>query len=157
MSWVYIISDGTDIKIGKANNPTRRLSELQTGNKNQLSILRLIKTENEKDAYRIESTLHKIYSQHRLNNEWFKGEIFADIQQYSDEELHLIATLELKTEQELINIITNLIKTGEKIYFINVVKALEYIYPTFNGACLRPIVDNNFIFNDDYSLGIKNE
>ena len=157
MSWVYIISDGIDIKIGKANNPIRRISELQTGNKNELSILRLIEVENEQDAYSIESTLHKMYSQYRLKNEWFRGEIFVDIQKYSDEELYFISTSKPTNTQEIIDMITNLIKTNEKIYFINVAKALEYIYPTFHGACLRAIVDDNFIFNDDYSLGIKYE
>ena len=87
MSWVYIISDGTDIKIGKSNDPIYRLSMLQTGNKHELTIIRLIECETDQKAYIIEKGLHRLYNSYCIRNEWFNGIILKDIQKYSDDEL----------------------------------------------------------------------
>lgn len=87
MSCVYIISDGTDIKIGKSNDPEARLSILQTANKYELTIIRLIKCETEQQAYIIEKGLHRLYNSYCIRNEWFNGIILKDIQKYTDNEL----------------------------------------------------------------------
>ena len=68
---VYFISDGENIKIGKANNPEKRLAQLQTGNPRALRLLNVIKCETENDAFELESFLHTILQSTHLNGEWF--------------------------------------------------------------------------------------
>lgn len=65
---VYIISDGTRVKIGWSRDPQKRLKQLQTGNP---SILKLIKVY---DVLRVkERYLHKnlMLYKTRHNGEWF--------------------------------------------------------------------------------------
>lgn len=111
-SYVYIISDGTDIKIGKSNKPQQRLKELQTGNKKQLSIIRLIETKDEEEALTLESGLHSIYSYYKINNEWFSGKILNNIQQYSD--IYLKNRCHKWTEEEVFLFLKQFISEGLK-------------------------------------------
>ena len=93
MSWVYIVSDGEDIKIGKANDYVRRISELQTGNKKKLTLVRLIETETEQIALDLEHGLHKMCKKYRILGEWFNKDALDIIQCYTNEELIFITTL----------------------------------------------------------------
>lgn len=70
MNQIYIISDGTNIKIGFSSNPKRRLKQLQTANSNQLQLLYSKPTKN---AKKIEKHLHKILWEFRskYKGEWF--------------------------------------------------------------------------------------
>lgn len=66
-SYVYFISDGEAIKIGKANNPLSRLAELQTSNHRDLSILAV--TPGDQWA---EAQLHHVFHLRRIRGEWFE-------------------------------------------------------------------------------------
>ncbi len=66
-SYVYFITDGEAIKIGKANNPRSRLSGLQTSHHKPLYILALMPG-NEG----LERTLHSRFYNFRIRGEWFK-------------------------------------------------------------------------------------
>lgn len=70
-SFVYFIDDGEFIKIGKAKDVYKRATELQTGNGRPLTVLYVVPCLNEKAAYRVESSLHDVYSRHRREGEWF--------------------------------------------------------------------------------------
>ena len=70
-SFVYFISDGDFIKIGKANNPSSRLSELQTGNARQLILLNTIECDGEDAGYRLEARLQQLFSGIKALGEWF--------------------------------------------------------------------------------------
>lgn len=70
--YVYFITDGTNaVKIGVAKDVKKRLGSIQTGNPRKVSVLYLIKCDSEKEAYVIENGLHRIYSEYRLEGEWF--------------------------------------------------------------------------------------
>lgn len=70
--FVYFISDGEFIKIGKSNNPKKRMSELQVGNARDLHLLFQIPTVSEKAAFEAEKMLHRVYRDYSANGEWFK-------------------------------------------------------------------------------------
>ena len=74
MKYVYLISSedkdfNINYKIGISNDPNKRLSCLQTGNPNILKIIKIYKT---KYASKIESYIHKLYSDNNILNEWFE-------------------------------------------------------------------------------------
>lgn len=70
---VYLIRKGRTnyYKIGVAGESTQRLKQLQTGNEEKLSIVKVIKHPS---PFLIESTLHKRFEKMRVrkNGEWFK-------------------------------------------------------------------------------------
>lgn len=68
---VYFISDGDYIKIGKANNPEKRLVQLQTGNPKTLKLLNVIECKTEKEAFELEAFLHTILQSTHQTGEWF--------------------------------------------------------------------------------------
>ncbi len=69
--FLYVISDGTAIKIGISKHPDKRVKQLQTGHPNRLSIAFKLETQK---AREIESHLHKILWEKRSRSakEWFK-------------------------------------------------------------------------------------
>lgn len=74
--YIYVISDGTDRKIGVATDPETRLKALQTGNKNKL-ILEYVEQKN--DAHKIEKYLHRCFWKHHIGGEWFSDITLHDI------------------------------------------------------------------------------
>lgn len=68
---VYFISDGEFVKIGVAASLPNRIRELQTGNPRKLFALYVIETDSQKDALKIESELHNLFSNVRCIGEWF--------------------------------------------------------------------------------------
>ena len=76
MSYVYFILDEKSkaIKIGKSINIDERLSDLQTGNPNLLTVKHTIKCVSEYDSFSLETELHKKFEKYRLVGEWFKFE-----------------------------------------------------------------------------------
>jgi hypothetical protein len=64
---IYFISNGTYTKIGKADNPEKRIKELQTGCPETLEIKLVIDGDEEK-----EKMLHKALNKYRIRGEWFK-------------------------------------------------------------------------------------
>jgi hypothetical protein len=71
MSYVYCIrnSKSGKIKIGKGNNPRRRLQTLQTGNADILILEGTIETDN---PFKIEKILHRMFDAFRQGGEWFE-------------------------------------------------------------------------------------
>jgi hypothetical protein len=72
-SYVYFILDPVScaVKIGKADNIKTRLSDLQTGNPNPLSVIHSIRYESSEQAFRMEKKLHRTYHKFRKEGEWF--------------------------------------------------------------------------------------
>lgn len=66
-SYVYFITDGEAIKIGKANNPKSRLSALQTSHYKPLAVLATMSGGEE-----LERELHRTFDALRIRGEWFK-------------------------------------------------------------------------------------
>lgn len=71
MKSVYVMKSGSAYKIGVSENPERRLRGLQIGN---CDIKLVYKSELLKNAYTIESALHKKYCDCALGREWFSVE-----------------------------------------------------------------------------------
>jgi hypothetical protein len=67
-SCVYFIQSGPYVKIGIADNPSKRINELQTGNPMALVLLRSFRV---MDARRIERSLHAHFDAVRVRGEWF--------------------------------------------------------------------------------------
>lgn len=70
-SYVYILSNGVDIKIGKANDVKKRIAQLQTGSSTVFSLLGVIKCNGSKEAFDIEKELHTKLAPYKTLNEWF--------------------------------------------------------------------------------------
>lgn len=75
-SYVYLIQEenkwgNTRLKLGKGNNPTKRLRTLQTGNPNSLILLGTIECESSEKAHELEGELHKRFKEERGRGEWF--------------------------------------------------------------------------------------
>lgn len=64
--YVYFITDGEKIKIGKASNPKMRLSGLQTSHHKPLYFLAIMPGDES-----VERQLHRIFYAHRIRGEWF--------------------------------------------------------------------------------------
>ena len=62
------------IKIGYSANPEKRLSELQTGNPDKLLLLGTIRGNVD-----VEAQLHAQFVQHRLEGEWFSGDVIEKV------------------------------------------------------------------------------
>lgn len=69
MNQLYIIKTPTHFKIGVSVNPEKRLKELSTGSALPLTLhSTYIPTHS---AYQLERRLHKAFTIHRCNGEWF--------------------------------------------------------------------------------------
>lgn len=64
-SYVYVVSNGRFLKIGKSNNPNQRIKSLQTASSEKLQLLKSFECENEEKAYILESKLQNIFSSKR--------------------------------------------------------------------------------------------
>ena len=74
---VYFIRSGKkgDIKIGKSNDPEKRMAELQTGNPKILRLIATIPCKSEQEAFDLEKALHKTFKSRWLHGEWFHRNI----------------------------------------------------------------------------------
>lgn len=73
-SYVYIITDGEDCKVGVSDNPAKRLKQLQTGNPKKLKIVDTFEVPRKEIAFKVEKEAHsKIQSLYEKRGEWFKG------------------------------------------------------------------------------------
>ncbi len=76
---VYFIKDvaSQTVKIGKTgiNNSPQRLKALQTGNPNELVLVKTIPTQTHSAAFKLEKELHTKYSASHYRGEWFKDEL----------------------------------------------------------------------------------
>ena len=67
--FVYLLCDGERFKIGMTRNTIeKRISQLQTGNPNEIYIISFYETFY---PYRIEQMLHNKYGTANIKNEWF--------------------------------------------------------------------------------------
>lgn len=75
MKSVYILTDGTNYKIGVSKNPADRLESLNIGNGNKLTLMYC--SQKLQNAFELERLIHKHYSEKKIsNNEWF---LFDDV------------------------------------------------------------------------------
>lgn len=74
-SYVYFITTNTIhkyVKIGKTSNSIKkRISELQTGNPYKIYLIGWIKCSSDKQAKKIEGSLHTLFKNKRKSGEWF--------------------------------------------------------------------------------------
>lgn len=70
-AFVYLVSDGKFVKIGKAQDPAKRLAGIQTGNPSECKILYLIPVRSASMAYQVEEYLHSKYQSYQMCGEWF--------------------------------------------------------------------------------------
>jgi len=68
MSYVYAITDGTNIKIGVSQRPTKRLKTLATGNANNLKLIGYFP-----GGYALEKEIHAAHKKIRSNGEWLES------------------------------------------------------------------------------------
>jgi len=74
---VYFITelDGSDewpqVKIGRSKDVRRRMENLQTGNPRELALMGEIKTRSAEADREAELALHRRFSKHRRQGEWF--------------------------------------------------------------------------------------
>ena len=71
-TYVYLISNGKDIKIGHSVNPHKRVKEIQTSSPTRVSLLREIEFDCRSKAKTAEKHLHHQCRRFRLKGEWFK-------------------------------------------------------------------------------------
>jgi hypothetical protein len=74
--YVYFIQAFRDkkhkiFKIGKANDPKRRVKELQTGSPVKLKLLGTIKCKSEWHSEQLEKRIHDLFYKQRRRGEWF--------------------------------------------------------------------------------------
>lgn len=60
------------IKIGRSEDPFRRLGGLGTANPRPLRLLFLIQCLSTAHAVSLEQKLHKVYAEYKIHGEWFK-------------------------------------------------------------------------------------
>lgn len=79
ISYLYIISNGTDLKIGVSKNPEKRLKQLQTGSATSLSFVELYSLPSNK-VYKLEKECHnKLVTQYTKRGEWFRKPLLWDV------------------------------------------------------------------------------
>lgn len=91
MTYVYFISNANQsvVKIGVANKPMKRLKTFQTGNHEELILLRVIKLPSRDSAFKLESALHKKFKKYHIRGEWFRlsESLLEFIENYEEQNL----------------------------------------------------------------------
>lgn len=59
------------IKIGKSNNPVKRMNALQTGCPTKITLIGAIKCKDDNHAMKVEKSFHEFFNDKRKNGEWF--------------------------------------------------------------------------------------
>jgi hypothetical protein len=78
-TYIYIISDSIDIKVGISKNPTKRIKQLQTGSSKKLFIINTYQVDLSK-AFTIEKKCHdKLSTSYEKRGEWFKDPVEWDL------------------------------------------------------------------------------
>jgi len=87
---VYFILDETSnaVKIGKANDIQQRISDLQTGNPNQLKLIYYIDCNSVEHSFVTEKKYHRKFQHLHISGEWFKYEEKV-FQKFFTEDLNL--------------------------------------------------------------------
>lgn len=83
MTYLYFMFSGIQFcKIGISDDPNIRVTDLQTGNPETLSILGTVECVDRDSAVRMETAFHTFYSQLHVRDEWFEvspGKVLSDI------------------------------------------------------------------------------
>ena len=66
------------VKVGKSDDPQRRLRQLQTGNPNTLRVI-LFAPDRGCDEQRVHNALRRHKTRHTHGGEWFKEECLGDV------------------------------------------------------------------------------
>ena len=64
---IYFIKAQSNVKIGYAADPLKRLKELQTGNPYKLKLVATMP-----GCFKTESAIHEVYKKYKRTGEWFK-------------------------------------------------------------------------------------
>lgn len=59
------------IKIGKSNNPEKRLKAMQTGCPQEMLLMAKIRCRSGAHALQVEKLIHQKYKRYRADGEWF--------------------------------------------------------------------------------------
>ncbi len=87
--YLYFISDGEYVKIGKTKNIKNRMKALRTANPRDLTLIRYVYTDDWL-SYN-ENKFHKIFSKYRIKNtEWFDKCVLNFIEGKTDTEINLV-------------------------------------------------------------------
>ena len=78
-SYVYFVSTDSVCKIGKADDPRKRLRELQVGNHAQLFLQRTIQTNNAKESEKLEMLFHEALKNSLIRGEWYAKKDVEDL------------------------------------------------------------------------------
>ncbi len=80
-SYIYIIHDGeNNVKIGKSDNPKKRVKSLQTGHPKNLEVLKTFSVPKSK-VFKIEKECHrKLNTSYEKRGEWFHSVILWDVE-----------------------------------------------------------------------------
>lgn len=70
-SYVYVMTDGYRMKVGRSHNPAKRRDQLAAGNAEQLRVLKKVRVPVS-DVARIEQTAHRLLDGVRVDREWFR-------------------------------------------------------------------------------------
>lgn len=135
---IYFIGnvEKREVKIGRSNNPQKRLAELQTANSQNLVLYGVI----DNVTPELENSLHKILSSIRLKGEWFKltDKLIQFMVSRTDEvssDYKIINNSKTKCDP-LDEAIDKLVKKGKRMseqYLIKVIgKYLEFIGESSN-------------------------
>ena len=88
--YLYMIGEPTGpVKLGRAENPEKRLGEIQVGNPNDLHILRTRALRNKRQAVRAEQHLHDKCKEYRIRGEWYREEVKAEWDDFMEWDLML--------------------------------------------------------------------
>jgi len=91
-AYVYLISDGVNIKIGVSQNPSNRLKTMQTGNASKLELLW---SKCYMNPYAVEASIHNMHFQNHVIGEWFNlsSSSIEEVKntEWKDEELKTVA------------------------------------------------------------------
>lgn len=81
--YVYLLKGGDYCKIGRSNNPDRRLEEISPQLPFSVELICMVATN---DMYKLEARLHQRYADKRANGEWFRldGEDITCIKELAD-------------------------------------------------------------------------
>jgi hypothetical protein len=98
-TYVYFISDGTAIKIGKSDNPNKRMNSLQIGNPRELSLLGTTPLITEEEV-------HILFKDLKIRGEWFENhQLILDYCKCKKTKHY---ELSIKPQKELIQMILDL-------------------------------------------------
>ena len=78
-AFVYFISNGIHVKIGRTKDVLKRFTQLQVGSSDDLELLGIIPFESVEESIEIEKELHNLYKDYCVRGEWYDIEDLTEI------------------------------------------------------------------------------